>query len=102
MREREVDPRHEAENTSAGPRPLAGLTVVLTGALSRPRPEVARRLEELGAKVTGSVSKRTDLLVAGGDARSKLDTARSLGVEVVDEAALDDRLRREGAELWSP
>jgi DNA ligase (NAD+) len=101
LRERGVNPVSGRATETGGPRPLDGLTVVLTGALSRPRPEVAARLEALGARVTGSVSKNTDLLVAGSDAGSKLDTARKLGVDVVDETALERRLQDEGVELWN-
>jgi DNA ligase (NAD+) len=68
--------------------PLAGRTVVITGALSRPREAVKAQLEALGAKVTGSVSGKTDYLLAGADAGSKLAKAESLGVTVLDEAAL--------------
>ena len=81
---------------------LTGLTVVLTGTLSRPRPELKARLEELGAKVTGSVSAKTDLLVAGEEAGSKLTKARQLGVTVVDETGLEDQVRARGGEaLWT-
>ncbi len=69
--------------------PLAGKTFVLTGALSRPRDEVKGQLEALGAKVAGSVSKKTDYVVAGADPGSKLDKAQSLGVAVLDEPALE-------------
>jgi DNA ligase (NAD+) len=69
-------------------RPLAGKTVVITGTLSRPRDEVAAWLEAAGAKVTGSVSKKTDYLVAGEEAGSKLEKAQALGVAVLDEAGL--------------
>ncbi|KFN46263.1 hypothetical protein N790_08795 [Arenimonas malthae CC-JY-1] len=69
--------------------PLAGQTVVLTGALSAlTRDEAGVRLQALGAKVAGSVSKKTSFLVAGEAAGSKLDKARELGVEVWDEARL--------------
>jgi len=101
LRARGVDPRDTVDDQAADERPLEGTTVVITGTLSRPRPEVARRLEALGAKVTGSVSARTDLLLAGGEAGSKLDRARDLGIEIIDEADLDDRLRQKGVELWS-
>jgi len=68
-----------------GERPLEGRTVVITGTLSAPRDEIRARLQALGAKVTGSVSARTDYLLAGGEAGSKLARARELGVEVVGE-----------------
>ncbi|UTT42460.1 NAD-dependent DNA ligase LigA [Exiguobacterium aurantiacum] len=69
--------------------PLAGKTVVLTGKLHEmTRGEAGKQLELLGASVTGSVSKNTDLLVAGEKAGSKLTKAEALGIEVWDEAAL--------------
>jgi DNA ligase (NAD+) len=72
---------------------LAGLTFVLTGGLSgRTREEAAAALEALGAKVAGSVSKKTSYVVAGANAGSKLAKAESLGVPVLDEAALDQIL----------
>jgi DNA ligase (NAD+) len=73
----------------AAPRALEGKTVVLTGSLSLPREEARARLRALGAKVTGSVSKKTDFVLAGEDAGSKLARAEALGVPVVDEAWLE-------------
>lgn len=68
--------------------PLVGKTVVITGTLSSmTREQAAEALEQLGAKVAGSVSKKTSYLIAGDDAGSKLEKARQLGVETLDEAA---------------
>lgn len=69
---------------------LSGLTVVLTGKLERlTRSQAKSKLESFGAKVTGSVSKKTNLVVAGADAGSKLQKAQELGIEVRDEAWLE-------------
>jgi len=73
--------------------PFSGLTIVLTGTLEHyTRPQLTERLEALGAKVTGSVSKKTDLLVAGEKAGSKLTKAESLGIEIWDEARMRSTL----------
>jgi DNA ligase (NAD+) len=77
----------------AADSPFAGKTVVLTGTLAAfERSALTERLESLGAKVTGSVSKKTHLLIAGTDAGSKLDKARELGVPIWDEAELLKKL----------
>jgi DNA ligase (NAD+) len=85
----------EGEGTADNPIPqsLAGLTVVLTGTLPTLSRDTAKdMLEAAGAKVTGSVSKKTSFVVAGAEAGSKLDKARELGIEVLDEAQLLARL----------
>lgn len=69
--------------------PLAGKTVVLTGTLTHmARSEAKEQLQKLGAKVAGSVSKKTDLVIAGEAAGSKREKAESLGIEILDEAGL--------------
>ena len=74
---------------TVGDGPLTGMTVVLTGTLpTLSRTEATALVEQAGGRVTSSVSKNTTFLVAGDDAGSKLDKARSLGVEVIDEAGL--------------
>ena len=72
----------------AGPRPLEGKTFVLTGTLANLPRETARELvEQLGGRVTTSVSKKTDYVVAGESPGNKLDDAKRLGVPVLDEGA---------------
>ncbi|MBZ5588658.1 MAG: NAD-dependent DNA ligase LigA [Acidobacteriia bacterium] len=96
LRHRGVDPRQEPQAPDPAQRPLSGLTFVLTGALSRPREKVAGLLEEAGAHAAESVSRRTTFLVAGADAGSKLNKARELGVEVLDEEELKALLAKKG------
>ena len=80
----------EAAPADDVPQTLAGLTFVLTGTLEKyGRADAGARLKAMGAKVAGSVSKKTSYVVAGANAGSKLDKAESLGVAVLDEAALD-------------
>ena len=71
---------------------LKGLSFVLTGTLSRPRNEIKKELENLGARVSSAVSKKTDYLVAGENAGSKLAKAQEVGVKVIDEESLEKML----------
>jgi DNA ligase (NAD+) len=98
LQQRGVHP--QAVPTSAvAPSPsseLAGKTFVLTGTLeSMTRDEAKARLEEKGAKVSGSVSAKTDYVVVGADPGSKADKARELGVAILDEAAFKSLLGKD-------
>ena len=75
------------------------MTFVVTGSLGRPRRELKEYLESLGATVAGSVSRRTSYLIAGADAGGKLAKARELGVEVLDEDALERLVDSLGGEI---
>jgi DNA ligase (NAD+) len=78
----------EGAGSALGDAPLAGKTFVVTGSLeSFTRRGIKEKIEELGGRVTSSVSKNTDYVVAGADPGSKLDTAQELGTEILDEAA---------------
>lgn len=84
---------HPTVEIRPGDGRLNGKTFVLTGALSRPRDEVVRRIEAAGGKVTSTVSAKTDYVVAGTDPGSKLDKAKTLGIAVLNEAGLDGLLK---------
>jgi DNA ligase (NAD+) len=95
LAERGIDPQEQTRESEH--RPLEGKRFVLTGALSRPRRDIKSELEGLGATVAGSVSGRTDYLVAGDKAGSKLERARELGIEVLDEQGLAALLASSGS-----
>lgn len=77
----------------AGANPFAGKTIVLTGKLQQlTRTEAKEKIEQLGGMVAGSVSKKTDLVIVGEDAGSKLEKAQSLGIEIWDEVRLIEQL----------
>lgn len=89
----------QEEEVTRGERPLEGQTWVLTGTLSgMTRDEAKEKLESLGAKVAGSVSRKTACVVAGEAAGSKLDKAEKLEVPVLDEAGLRELLKKHGLE----
>ena len=94
LRELRVEPRKQAPRARrAEGGPLAGKTFVLTGTLAGlTRDEARRRIEALGGKVTGSVSKKTSHLVAGAEAGSKLDKAKEQGVDVLDQEKFEQLL----------
>jgi DNA ligase (NAD+) len=82
------------------PRPLAGVTFVLTGTLPNlTRDEAKAQIEQAGGKVAGSVSAKTHYVVAGAEAGSKLEKARSLGIRILDEAGLLELLRQHDKSL---
>ena len=91
--------RWKAVEINEGEQPLAGQTWVLTGALGMPRAKAKNLLESLGAKVSGSVSSRTSVVLAGEAAGSKLRKAESLGIEVVDEDQFRRLMSEHGLEL---
>jgi len=68
-------------------------TIVLTGSMSKPRGEIKAMLEKMGAKVTGSVSKKTDIVIYGEDAGSKYEKAKQLGVTLMSEDEMWERIK---------
>jgi len=88
--------RWQPLETSTGEQPLEGQTWVLTGTLGMPRARAKSLLESLGARVAGSVSAKTTVVLAGEEAGSKLTKAEKLGVEVIDEEAFRALLEKHG------
>jgi DNA ligase (NAD+) len=84
------DPEKSASQNSDSP--IAGKTFVITGTLSKPRPEFKKLIEAAGGKVSGSISSKTDFLLAGEKAGSKRAKAESLGVTILDEEAFEAML----------
>ena len=91
--------RWKPVEVSGGDQPLAGQTWVLTGALGMPRARAKNLLESLGARVTGSVSAKTTVLLAGEAAGSKLRKAEKLGIEILDEEMFIELLNAHGVSL---
>ena len=86
----------EKENSS-GPKPLAGLVLVATGTLENySRDGIEARIKALGGKSSGSVSKKTDYVIAGAEAGSKLEKAQTLGVKVISEQEFEELVRSRG------
>ena len=88
-----IEPQEPQQKTEAKENPFKGKTVVLTGTMSESRGKIKEMIEELGAKVSGSVSKKTDFLIYGEDAGSKYDKALSLGVTTLREDEMRDAIR---------
>jgi len=93
LRQRGLNFGERDERTAPASQALAGETWVITGTLTRPRDEIAELIRAHGGTVSGSVSKKTSYVLAGEEAGSKLEKAKSLGVPVVDEAVLHGRLQ---------
>ncbi len=87
-----LEPVAPEKKEEAKENPFKGKTIVLTGSMSKPRPKIKEMLESLGAKVSGSVSKKTDFLIYGEDAGSKYDKAVSLGVATLTEDEMNGML----------
>ena len=86
-----INPKNP-EKKSTKENPFLNKTIVLTGTMSKPRNEIKKMLENLGAKVTSSVSKKTDFVIYGEDAGSKYDKAISLGVKTLTEKEMEELL----------
>ena len=88
-----LKPLKPIQKAEADENPFKGKTVVLTGTMSESRGKIKEMLESLGAKVSGSVSKKTDFVIYGEDAGSKYDKAMALGVECLDEDGMRGKIK---------
>jgi DNA ligase (NAD+) len=88
-----LKPIEPTKREEARENPFKGKTVVLTGTMSESRGVIKEMLEEFGAKVSGSVSKKTDFLIYGEDAGSKYDKAMSLGVECLTQQEMQNKIK---------
>jgi DNA ligase (NAD+) len=88
------NPDYEGDAAKKEKRPLDGLTIVVTGTLSRPRNEIEELIERNGGRAAGSVSKKTSYVLAGEEAGSKLDKAKELGVPVINENEFNKMIKR--------
>jgi DNA ligase (NAD+) len=88
------NPDYEGDAAKKEKSPLDGLTIVVTGTLSRPRNEIEELIERNGGRAAGSVSKKTSYVLAGEEAGSKLDKAKELGVPVINENEFNKMIKR--------
>lgn len=88
-----IHPRAEATPSAGASTPLTGKKIVITGTLSQPRSVFEERIRALGGQVVGSVSSKTDYLLAGEDAGSKLEKARQLGIKILTESDFETLTR---------
>ena len=94
LKEKNLNMRYLGKEIDNSNELVNGKTFVITGTLSVPREEIKEKLESLGANVTGSVTKKTDYVIAGEKAGSKLDKAKELGIKVIDEEEYNEMLNK--------
>ena len=94
LKEHNLNMRYLGKEVNTSNELINGKTFVITGTLSVPREEIKEKLESLGANVTGSVTKKTDYVIAGEKAGSKLDKANSLGIKVINEEEYNEMINK--------